>query len=78
MIFFFNNFSSGLTFYYFVLNILNFGQQAIIKRFFIDEEKILKIMEQNKVRNKNKKKSKFQQRLEEAMKTAEETKKNKK
>lgn len=78
MIFFFNNFSSGLTFYYFVLNILNFGQQAIIKKFFIDEEKILRIMEKNKVRNKHKKKSKFQQRLEEAMKAAEESKKSKK
>jgi YidC/Oxa1 family membrane protein insertase len=78
MIFFFNNFSSGLTFYYFVLNILNFGQQAIIKKYFIDEDKILRIMEENKIRNKNKKKSKFQQRLEEAMKTAEESKKNRK
>ncbi len=78
MIFFFNNFSSGLTFYYFVLNILNFGQQAIIKKYFIDEDKILQIMEENKVRNKDKKKSKFQQRLQEAMKTSEESKKNKK
>ncbi len=78
MIFFFNNFSSGLTFYYFVLNILNFGQQAIIKKFFIDEQKILRIMEENKARNKNKKKSKFQQRLEEAMKAAEDSKKAKK
>jgi YidC/Oxa1 family membrane protein insertase len=78
MIFFFNNFSSGLTFYYFILNILNYAQQAIIKKFFIDEDKILHIMEENKMRNKNKKKSKFQQRLEEAMKTAEETKKNRK
>lgn len=78
MIFFFNNFSSGLTFYYFILNILNFGQQALIKKYFIDEDKILRIMEENKAKNKNKKKSKFQQRLEEAMKTAEETKKNKK
>ncbi len=78
MIFFFNSFSSGLTFYYFVLNILNFGQQAIIKKYFIDEEKILRIMEENKLRNKNKKKSKFQQRLEEAMKAAEESKKNRK
>jgi len=78
MIFFFNNFSSGLTFYYFVLNILNFGQQALIKKYLIDEEKILRIMEENKVLNKDKKKSKFQQRLQEAMKTAEESKKNKK
>lgn len=78
MIFFFNNFSSGLTFYYFILNILSFGQQAIIKKYFIDEDKILHIMEENKIRNKNKKKSKFQQRLEEAMKTAEESKRNRK
>jgi YidC/Oxa1 family membrane protein insertase len=78
MIFFFNNFSSGLTFYYFILNILNFGQQAIIKKYFIDEEKILRIMEENKAKNKHKKKSKFQARLEEAMKTAEESKKSKK
>ncbi len=78
MIFFFNNFSSGLTFYYFVLNILNFGQQALIKKYLIDEEKILRIMEENKVLNKDKKKSKFQQRLQEAMKTSEESKKNKK
>jgi len=77
MIFFFNNFSSGLTFYYFILNILNFGQQALIKKYFIDEEKILRIMEENKAKNKHKKKSKFQQRLEEAMKTAEEAKKKK-
>ena len=78
MIFFFNNFSCGLTFYYFILNILNFGQQELIKKYFIDEEKILRIMEENKVRNKDKKKSKFQHRLQEAMKTAEESKKNKK
>jgi len=78
MIFFFNNFSCGLTFYYFILNILNYGQQALIKKYFIDEEKILQIMEENKVRNKDKKKSKFQQRLQEAMKTSEESKKNKK
>jgi len=76
MIFFFNQFACGLTFYYFILNILNFGQQALIKKYFIDEDKILKIMEENKVRNKDKKKSKFQQRLSEAMKTAEESKKN--
>ncbi len=78
MIFFFNKFASGLTFYYFVLNILNFGQQLIIKKYFIDEDKILKIMEENKIRNKDKKKSKFQQRLSDAMKVQEESKKNKK
>lgn len=78
MIFFFNSFACGLTFYYLVLNILNFGQQELIKKYFIDEDKILRIMEENKVRNKDKKKSKFQQRLQEAMKVSEESKKNKK
>ena len=71
MLFIFNSFPSGLTFYYLVLNILNFGQQAIIKKYFIDENKILQTMEENKVRYKNKKKSKFQQRLKEAMLTTE-------
>ena len=78
MIFFFNSFACGLTFYYLVLNILNFGQQELIKKYFIDEDKILRIMEENKVLNKDKKKSKFQQRLQEAMKVSEESKKNKK
>jgi YidC/Oxa1 family membrane protein insertase len=78
MIFFFNSFACGLTFYYLVLNILNVGQQELIKKYFIDEDKILRIMEENKVRNKDKKKSKFQQRLQEAMKVSEESKKNKK
>ena len=36
------------------------------------------VMDENKKKNANKKKSKFQQRLEEAMKTAEESKKNRK
>ena len=62
-----NSFSSGLTFYYFVQNIVTFGQQALIKRF-IDEEKILQVLNENRKRNVNKKKSKFQMRLEEAMK----------
>ncbi|CAN5216031.1 membrane protein insertase YidC [soil metagenome] len=76
-LFFLNSYSSGLTFYYFVSNIVTFGQQAIIRRF-VDEDKIKAVLEENKKRNVNKKKSKFQQRLEEAMKTSEELKKSKK
>jgi YidC/Oxa1 family membrane protein insertase len=70
-----NSFSAGLTFYYFVSNIVTFGQQAIIK-LFVDEDKIKKILEENKKRNQNKKKSKFQQRLEDALKASEEMKKS--
>jgi YidC/Oxa1 family membrane protein insertase len=69
-----NSFPAALSFYYFVSNIVTFGQQAIIRKF-VDDDKIRRILEENKKRNKNKKKSKFQQRLEEAMKASEETRK---
>ena len=72
-----NSFSSGLTFYYFMQNILTFGQQALIKRYLIDEDKIKAVLEENKRKNRNKKKSKFQLRLEQAMKASEENKKKK-
>jgi YidC/Oxa1 family membrane protein insertase len=69
-----NSYPAALSFYYFVSNIVSFGQQALIRRF-VNEEKIRKTLDDNKKRNGNKKKSKFQARLEEAMKTADETKK---
>ncbi len=65
-----NSFPAALSFYYFVSNIVTFGQQAIIRKF-VDDDKIRNILEENKKRNKDKKKSKFQQRLEEAMKAKE-------
>jgi YidC/Oxa1 family membrane protein insertase len=71
-----NSFSAGLTYYYFVSNLVTFGQQAIIRKF-IDEEKIKKILEENRKKNANKKKSKWQLRVEEAMKTREEQTKKK-
>jgi YidC/Oxa1 family membrane protein insertase len=69
-----NRFSAGLTFYYFVSNLVTFGQQAIIKRF-VDENKIKALMEENKKKNAagtGGKKSKFMSKLEEAMKASEE------
>jgi YidC/Oxa1 family membrane protein insertase len=69
-----NSFPAGLTFYYFVSNIVTFGQQAIIRKF-VDEGKIRLILDENKKRNANKKKSKFQVRLEEAMKAGDQKKK---
>ena len=61
-----NSFPAGLSFYYFVSNLVTFGQQSLIK-WFVDEEKIKKKLELNRINNKHKKKSKFQLRLEEAM-----------
>ncbi len=76
-LFFLNSFSAGLTFYYFVANIITFGQQAIIRKF-VDEDKIKAILDENRKKNVNKKVSKFQQRLQDAMKTSQETQKKKK
>ena len=71
-----NSYSSGLSFYYFVSNLVTFGQQALIRRF-VDEEKIRKTLEENKKKNANKKKSKFQMKLEDAMKASQEAQKQK-
>lgn len=73
-LFFLNSFSSGLTFYYFVSNLVTFAQQAIIRRF-VDEGKIKAILEENrkKIAAGAGKKSKFMSKLEDAMKASEET-----
>jgi YidC/Oxa1 family membrane protein insertase len=60
-----NNFSAGLTYYYFLANMITFGQNAVIK-YYVDDEAILKKLHENK--KKPVKKSKFQARLEEAAK----------
>lgn len=71
-----NSFPASLSFYYFVSNIVTFGQQALIRRF-VDEDKIKAILDENRLKNKGKKKSVFQLKLEEAMRTKEDAKKKK-
>jgi len=66
MIFFFNDFSSGLSYYYLCGNLMNMGIMWGIKKYMVDERKIRLQIEQNK--RKPKKKSKFQQRMEEVAK----------
>ena len=56
-----NNWSSGLTYYYFLANIITFGQNLLFKQF-VNDEKLLKNMENRKT--KVKKKSNFQSRME--------------
>lgn len=63
--FFLNSFSAGLTYYYFLTNIISFGQNWLFK-LFLDEEKLLKKMEARKA--KPVKKSNFQKRMEEMAK----------
>ncbi|HIF14225.1 MAG TPA: membrane protein insertase YidC [Bacteroidetes bacterium] len=62
----FNNFSSALSYYYFLFNILSFGQQFILKKFVIDETKIHQEIKDRQSRPA--KKSKFQQKLDKYMK----------
>lgn len=66
-----NSFASGLTWYYFMSNIVTFAQQAITRRF-VDDTKIRQQLEANKVKNKDKKPGGFQARLAEAMKATQE------
>ncbi|MCC6250968.1 MAG: membrane protein insertase YidC [Bacteroidia bacterium] len=66
----FNNYSAGLSYYYFLANMLTFTQQALIKRFVNEEEIHRKIQENKKKPNAGK--SKFQMRLEEIAKQAQE------
>jgi YidC/Oxa1 family membrane protein insertase len=65
-LFFLNNSPAGLTYYYFVSNMITFGQQIAIRKFWINDEAIHARIQQNKA--KPKKQSKFQARLETAMK----------
>jgi len=68
-----NSFPAALSFYYFVSNMVTFGQQYLIKQF-VDDAKIREKVEESKIKNANKKKSKFQTRIEQAMKAAESNK----
>ncbi len=70
-----NNFPAGLTFYYFVSNVVTIAQQLIIRRF-VDEEKIKRILDENRVKNANgeKKQTKFQKYLEKTLQAGEEAK----
>lgn len=64
-LFFFNNYASGLSYYYFVSTLITVGQTLLIRRF-VDEKKLLKKIQANQ--KKPVKKSKFAQRLEEMTK----------
>jgi YidC/Oxa1 family membrane protein insertase len=63
-----NSFPAGLSFYYFVSNIITFAQQTLIKRF-VDEEKLKEKLAKNRNKIEGKEKT-FKQRLQESMKAA--------
>lgn len=57
----FNSYSAGLSYYYFLANMISIGQQYLF-RSFVNEDEIHRKIQENK--KKPAKKSKFQQRLE--------------
>ena len=61
----FNNYSSGLSYYYMLVNIITFIQMFVFRKM-IDEDKVRATIEENK--RKPQKKSGFMKRLEEAQK----------
>ena len=72
MLFFFNNYASGLSLYYFVSNLLTIFLMLVIKNYIIDDTKILAKIEENK--KKPKKVGGFSARLQKAMEEAEKQK----
>ncbi len=74
---FFNNMPAALTFYYLLYNLLSLFQAWLIKKFFVDEEKIRKEIEQRK-RSRKGKKSIFEARLEKMRQMQKEAKKRRK
>ena len=73
MLFFFNNYASGLSLYYFVSNLLTILIMLAIKHWILDEKKIHAQIQENKM--KSKKESKFQAKMREMMEQAEAQKK---
>lgn len=73
MLFFFNNYASGLSLYYFISNLITIFIMLAIKNYILDEDKIHAQIQENK--KKPKKESKFQRKMREMMEQAEAQKK---
>ncbi|WP_291108716.1 membrane protein insertase YidC [Flavobacterium sp. UBA6195] len=69
MLFFFNNYASGLSLYYFISNLITIGIMLVIKNYIVKEDKIHAQIQENKT--KEKKESKFQRKMREMMEQAE-------
>ncbi|MBQ3247134.1 MAG: membrane protein insertase YidC [Alistipes sp.] len=74
MIFWFNDYSSGLNYYYFLSSLLSMAQTFLI-RTMVDDNKVHAMIQANAKKNTQGKKSRFQQRYEELMHQQEEMQK---
>ncbi|MCZ2482314.1 membrane protein insertase YidC [Aquirufa nivalisilvae] len=75
-----NSFPAGLSFYYFVSNLVTIGQQLAIRKF-VDEDKIKRLLDENRKKiaaGGGAKKSRFSQYLQTQMKAIEEQQKDQK
>ncbi len=72
MLIFFNSYGSGLSLYNFMSNLITIGIMLVIKKYFIDSDKIHAQIQENKT--KPTKEGKFQKKLREVMEQAEEQK----
>jgi YidC/Oxa1 family membrane protein insertase len=66
MLFFLNNFSAGLSYYYLLANIISILQMTVLRKWFVDEDKLRAQLLTNM--KTPKKKSRWQQRLEDMQK----------
>ena len=73
MLFFFNNYASGLSLYYLTSNLITIGIMLVIKNFIVDDEKIHAKIQENK--KKPKKQGKFARKMQEMMEQAEQQQK---
>ena len=80
MLFFFNNYASGLSLYYFVSNMITILIMWVIKNKIVNDDKLKLKMEENKTKEKpqGKFQRKMQQMMEQAQAAQEQQKKNKK
>ena len=80
MIFIFNDYSAGLSYYYFISTLISILMMVAIKQFFVDEDKLKEKMAARKLEKSTtvKKKSKFQERIEQMQKLQQEQKNAKK
>ncbi len=71
MIFWFNDYSSGLNYYYFLSSLLSMAQTFLI-RTMVDDNKVHAMIQANAKKNTKGTKSRFQQRYEELMRQQQE------
>ena len=77
MLFFFNNYASGLSLYNFISNLITIGIMLVIKNYIVDNDKIHAKIQENKTKEP-KKQGKFALKMQQLMEQAEAQKKLKK